>query len=62
MPTKQRENTLETFKTGQWQWKFLVCDYTLARGFDYHHVRFVIHYDMPPDANTYLHCRGRAGR
>lgn len=34
----------------------------MARGIDIAEINLVINYDMPRDANTYLHRVGRAGR
>jgi len=42
--------------------RILVATDLFARGVDIERVNIVINYDIPEDANTYLHRVGRAGR
>jgi len=41
---------------------FIVATSALAEGFDYPHVRFVLHVDEPPSLITFSQASGRAGR
>jgi len=42
--------------------RIMVATNLLGRGVDFERVNIVINYDMPEDADTYLHRVGRAGR
>ncbi|KAE8667845.1 DEAD-box ATP-dependent RNA helicase 3 [Hibiscus syriacus] len=56
----QRERTLNGFRQG----KFTVLEATdvAARGLDIPNVDLVIHYELPNDAETFVHRSGRTGR
>merc|ERR1739848_747971 len=55
-----RVEKYKAFKEGQK--RILVATDLVARGIDIERVNIVINYDMPADADTYLHRVGRAGR
>jgi ATP-dependent RNA helicase DeaD len=55
-----REKTLRDFRAGRVQ--FLVATNLAARGLDILHVSHVINYDIPEDADTYIHRIGRTAR
>jgi ATP-dependent RNA helicase DeaD len=57
---QQRERVLERFRTGHTQ--LLVGTDVAARGLDIPDVTHVINYDLPPDAESYVHRIGRTGR
>jgi ATP-dependent RNA helicase DeaD len=56
----QRERVLERFRTGHTQ--LLVGTDVAARGLDIPDVTHIINYDLPPDAESYVHRIGRTGR
>jgi ATP-dependent RNA helicase DeaD len=56
----QRERVLERFRSGHTQ--LLVGTDVAARGLDIPDVTHVINYDLPPDAESYVHRIGRTGR
>lgn len=56
----QRLNTLKKFKEGNLD--FLVATDVAARGIDVENVTHVINYDLPQDAESYVHRIGRTGR
>jgi ATP-dependent RNA helicase DeaD len=56
----QRERTLERFRAGHTQ--FLVATDVAARGLDIPTVSHIINYDLPLDAESYVHRIGRTGR
>jgi ATP-dependent RNA helicase DeaD len=56
----QRERTLERFRSGQTQ--VLVATDVAARGLDIPEVSHIINYDVPLDAESYVHRIGRTGR
>ena len=56
----QRERVLERFRGGHIQ--VLVGTDVAARGLDIPDVSHVINYDVPPDADSYVHRVGRTGR
>lgn len=57
---QQRERVLERFRAGHTQ--LLVGTDVAARGLDIPDVTHVINYDLPPDAESYVHRIGRTGR
>lgn len=58
--TEERMNRFNQFKS--FNYRFLVTTNLMARGIDIAEINLVVNYDMPRDANTYLHRVGRAGR
>ena len=56
----QRQKALKQFKAGLTQ--VLVATDIAARGIDIDKLRFVINYDIPNVAETYVHRIGRSGR
>lgn len=56
----QRQKALEQFKTGQV--RVLVATDIAARGIDIDKLKYVINYDIPNIAETYVHRIGRSGR
>ena len=59
-PQKAREKALNDFKNGRT--RVLVASDIAARGLDIDDVSHVINFDMPQDAETYVHRIGRTGR
>lgn len=57
---KERTNALEDYKKGNT--KILIATDVSARGIDIPDVHFVINYDLPEPAETYVHRVGRTGR
>jgi ATP-dependent RNA helicase RhlE len=57
---KQRKEALEGFKTGRY--RILVATDIAARGIDVVGIEMVINYDLPDDAENYVHRIGRTGR
>ena len=57
---KERELALKEFKSKQWQ--ILVATDILARGIDIKEISLVINYDVPQDAEDYVHRIGRTAR
>ena len=59
---REREKTLAAFKAGQIQ--FLVATNVASRGLDIMDLPYVLSYDIPEDADTYIHRVGphRSGR
>ena len=60
LPQKHRTDTLEKFKNGEV--KLLVCSDVAARGIDVDNTSHVINYDVPSNAEDYVHRIGRTGR
>jgi len=58
--TKQRLSKFEAFKN--FEQRILVSTNVMSRGIDIADVNFVVNFDMPENAQTYLHRVGRAGR
>ncbi|MBI5399607.1 DEAD/DEAH box helicase [Candidatus Saganbacteria bacterium] len=56
----QRRQALEGFKNGQY--RILVATDIAARGIDVKEIELVINYDLPDDAENYVHRIGRTGR
>lgn len=56
----ERERTLADFRAGKV--RYLVATNLAARGLDILHVSHVINYDIPEDAETYVHRIGRTAR
>ena len=57
---KQRKEALEGFKRGKY--RILVATDIAARGIDVVGIETVINYDLPDDAENYVHRIGRTGR
>ena len=60
MPQSKRNETLAKFKNGEA--KLLVCSDVAARGLDISDVSHVINFDVPVNAEDYIHRIGRTGR
>ncbi|MEM6811023.1 MAG: DEAD/DEAH box helicase [Pseudomonadota bacterium] len=60
MPQSHRTETLQKFKDDEL--KFLVCSDVAARGLDVKGVSHVFNYDVPFNADDYVHRIGRTGR
>jgi superfamily II DNA/RNA helicase len=60
MVQKARTDTLESFKAGQIS--LLVCSDVAARGLDVQGLSHVFNYDVPFNADDYVHRIGRTGR
>lgn len=60
MTQSQRNKAMEEFKHGRL--RLLVATDVAARGIDISDVSHVINYDVPRDAETYIHRIGRSGR
>jgi len=59
----KQEERIETYrKFKDFQARILVATNMMGRGIDIERVNVVINYDMPENADTYLHRVGRAGR
>jgi ATP-dependent RNA helicase RhlE len=56
----QRREALEGFKTGKY--RILVATDIAARGIDVVGIELVVNYDLPDDAENYVHRIGRTGR
>ncbi|KAF0133780.1 MAG: ATP-dependent RNA helicase RhlE [Candidatus Saganbacteria bacterium] len=56
----QRQYALEGFKNGRY--RILVATDIAARGIDVKEIELVINYDLPDDAECYVHRIGRTGR
>ena len=59
-PQKARQRVLSDFKEGRT--RVLVASDIAARGLDVDDISHVINYDLPEDAETYVHRIGRTGR
>jgi len=57
---EERLEQYNLFKT--YKGRILVATDLFGRGVDFERVNIVINYDMPPEADTYLHRVGRSGR
>ena len=60
MAQPQRTRVMEGFKRGAFRW--LVATDVAARGIDVQDLALVVNYDLPIDAEDYLHRIGRTGR
>ena len=56
----QRQKALKSFKEGEL--RVLVATDIAARGIDIQKLKYVINYDVPNEAETYVHRIGRSGR
>ena len=57
----ERAGATKAFTEGS-QFRIMVTTDLAARGLDMFGVSHIVHFDLPPDADTYLHRSGRAGR
>jgi ATP-dependent RNA helicase DeaD len=57
---RERDRTLADFKAGRVE--FLVATNVAARGLDISDLPYVLNFDIPEDAETYVHRVGRTGR
>ena len=57
---RERDRTLAAFRDGKIQ--FLVATNVASRGLDITDLPYVLSYDIPEDADTYVHRIGRTGR
>ncbi len=60
MEQADRILAIRRFKRGQY--RYLVATDVAARGIDVDHISLVINYDIPLEAETYVHRTGRTGR
>jgi ATP-dependent RNA helicase UAP56/SUB2 len=60
MQQSERIETYQKFK--EFNYRILVATNLVGRGIDIERINVVINYDMPENADTYLHRVGRAGR
>jgi ATP-dependent RNA helicase DeaD len=60
MPQIRRERVIRNFRNNRFL--VLIATDVAARGLDVSDVDCVVNYDVPPDAETYLHRIGRTGR
>ncbi len=60
MSQNQRQNTLKKFRDSNLD--FLVATDVAARGIDIENISHVINYELPADAESYVHRIGRTGR
>ena len=57
---RERDRTLADFRSGKIQ--FLIATNVASRGLDITDLPFVLNYDIPEDADTYVHRVGRTAR
>jgi ATP-dependent RNA helicase DeaD len=57
---RERDRTLAAFKAGKIQ--FLIATNVASRGLDITDLPYVVSFDIPEDADTYVHRIGRTGR
>lgn len=60
VPQKQRERIIENLKSGRLD--VIIATDVAARGLDVQRISHVINYDLPFDAESYVHRIGRTGR
>lgn len=60
LPMNERLEVYEAFKASKY--RIMICTDLLGRGIDVEKINVVINFDMPTDADQYLHRVGRAGR
>jgi len=60
MDKLERQNAIESFRSGKM--KIFVCTDLAARGLDIPDVSHVVNFDLPTQAENYLHRAGRTGR
>ena len=58
----QRSGATDVFAESSEFFRIMLTTDLAARGLDLEGITHVIHFDLPPDADTYLHRSGRAGR
>ena len=58
----QRAGATDAFRSESNPLTFLLTGDLAARGLDIAGISHVVHFDVPPNADTYLHRSGRAGR
>ena len=57
---RERDRTLAAFRAGKIQ--FLIATNVASRGLDITDLPYVLSFDIPEDADTYVHRIGRTGR
>ena len=57
---RDRERVITFFRNGSI--RILIATDVAARGLDIEHIELVINFDLPPQAETYVHRIGRTGR
>ncbi len=57
----ERSGATKVFATGQ-EFRVMLTTDLAARGLDIPGISHVIHFDLPADADTYVHRSGRTGR
>jgi ATP-dependent RNA helicase DeaD len=60
MPQTKRDKVIQRFRKGKT--KLLVATDVAARGLDVHNIEAVFNYDLPREAEFYIHRIGRTGR
>lgn len=60
MEQRDRETALYKFENGSS--RYLVTTDLAARGLDFEHIRYVIHYQLPMDEKSFTHRNGRTAR
>lgn len=60
MPQAKREKVMRNYRNDKFN--VLIATDVAARGLDVNNIEIVVNYDVPPDAETYLHRIGRTGR
>lgn len=60
MPQEERLKVYQEFKESKY--RIMVCTDLFGRGIDIEKINVVINFDMPNEADQYLHRVGRAGR
>jgi ATP-dependent RNA helicase DeaD len=60
MPQRQRDAVMQRFRSTKTD--LLIATDVAARGLDIEHVSHVVNYDLPTDAESYVHRIGRTGR
>ncbi len=60
MEQSDRLSAMKQFKRGEY--RYLIATDVAARGIDIENISVVIHYDLPPEKENYVHRTGRTGR